>query len=140
MKRYFFIFSLIGFIYAEDKSELIIEIEKSLMATCFHGTVYEHGNQEMEKEISKFVEAGKDKEYIINYYTNKYGERILAMPAAKGFNLFAWLAPLMICAIGGLIIFAYLRTPTASIADISLENKKDIKFNDEIEAELKELD
>tara|TARA_B100001250_G_scaffold14191_1_gene12432 strand:- start:2587 stop:3009 length:423 start_codon:yes stop_codon:yes gene_type:complete len=140
MKRYFFIFSFLSFIYAEDKSDLIIEIEKSLMATCFHGTVYEHGNQEMEKEISSFVEAGKDKDYIINYYTNKYGERILAMPSAKGFNLFAWLAPLIICAVGGLIIFAYFRTPIASIADISLENEKDIKFNDEIEAELKELD
>ena len=76
MKRYFFIFSFLSFIYAEDKSDLIIEIEKSLMATCFHGTVYEHGNQEMEKEISSFVEAGKDKD----------ADLIISSMRAAGFN------------------------------------------------------
>ena len=62
--------SLSALVFATDKSELILDIEKSLMASCFHGTVYEHGNAEMEKEIAAFVAEGKDKKYIINYYVN----------------------------------------------------------------------
>ena len=140
MKKIFILFTFLSLIYADDKSGLIIEIEKSLMATCWHGTVYEHGNKEMEEQIANFVNSGKDKKFIINYYTDKFGERILAIPPAKGFNIFAWLAPMAIFAIGGLIIFAYLRTPATAVADISLEDEKKIKFNDEIESELKELD
>ena len=48
--------SLSALVFATDKSELILDIEKSLMASCFHGTVYEHGNAEMEKEIAAFEE------------------------------------------------------------------------------------
>ena len=77
MKKIFILFTLCSLIYADDKSGLIIEIEKSLMATCWHGTVYEHGNKEMEEQIADFVNSGKDKKFIINYYTDKYGERIL---------------------------------------------------------------
>jgi len=120
---------------------LILDIEKSLMASCFHGTVYEHGNAEMEKEIAAFVAEGKDKKYIINYYVNKYGQRILAMPKAKGFNIFAWLAPIAICALGGIIIFAYFKMPLLENAtEASTKKSGSLKFDDEIESELKELD
>ena len=44
MKIFTILFSLTTFVFANDKSELILDIEKSLMASCFHGTVYEHGN------------------------------------------------------------------------------------------------
>ena len=71
MKKIFTLFTLLSLICADDKSGLIIEIEKSLMATCWHGTVYEHGNKEMEEQIANFVNLGKDKKFIINYYTDK---------------------------------------------------------------------
>ena len=133
--------SLSALVFATDKSELIFDIEKSLMASCFHGTVYEHGNAEMEKEIAAFVAEGKDKKYIINYYVNKYGQRILAMPKAKGFNIFAWLAPIAICALGGIIIFAYFKMPLLENAtEASTKKSRILKFDDEIESELKELD
>ena len=72
MKKIFTLFTLLSLTYADDKSGLIIEIEKSLMATCWHGTVYEHGNKEMEEQIANFVNSGKDKKFIINYYTLLY--------------------------------------------------------------------
>ncbi|MAP03347.1 MAG: hypothetical protein CMF85_06030 [Candidatus Marinimicrobia bacterium] len=141
MKIFTILFSLSTFVFANDKSELILDIEKSLMASCFHGTVYEHGNAEMEKEIAAFVAQGKDKSFIINHYVNKYGQRILAMPKAKGFNIFAWLAPLAICALGGGIIFAYFRIPQTQNDNDSVKIRdKNLKFDDEIETELKELD
>ena len=140
MKKILLTIATLGSIFADEKAELILHIEKSLMASCFHGTVYEHGNQEMEKQIASFVNAGRSKEYVINFFTNKYGERILAMPEAEGFNIFAWLAPIIILALGGLIMFIYFKNPTPKLVKISNQNDDSIKFSDEIEQELKELD
>ena len=139
MKNIFLAFTVLGSIFADDKSELILDIEKSLMASCFHGTVYEHGNKEMEEQIASFVNAGRTKEYIMNFYTNKYGERILAMPEAEGFNVFAWLAPVIIFVLGGMVMYAYFKSPHQTPAEY-LNTNENIKFSDEIESELKDLD
>tara|TARA_B100000965_G_scaffold339880_1_gene307765 strand:- start:33 stop:452 length:420 start_codon:yes stop_codon:yes gene_type:complete len=139
MKKIFLAFTVLGSIFADDKSELILDIEKSLMASCFHGTVYEHGNKEMEEQIASFVNAGRTKEYIMNFYTNKYGERILAMPEAEGFNVFAWLAPVIIFVLGGMVMYAYFKSPHQTPAEY-LNTNENIKFSDEIESELKDLD
>jgi len=139
MKKMFLAFTVLGSIFADDKSELILDIEKSLMASCFHGTVYEHGNKEMEEQIASFVNAGRTKEYIMNFYTNKYGERILAMPEAEGFNVFAWLAPVIIFVLGGMVMYAYFKSPHQTPAEY-LNTNENIKFSDEIESELKDLD
>ena len=139
MKNIFLAFTVLGSIFADDKSELILDIEKSLMASCFHGTVYEHGNKEMEEQIASFVNAGRTKEYIMNFYTNKYGERILAMPEAEGFNVFAWLAPVIIFVLGGMVMYAYFKSPHQTPAEY-LNTNENIKFSDEIESELRDLD
>ena len=139
MKKIFWAFTVLGSIFADDKSELILDIEKSLMASCFHGTVYEHGNKEMEEQIASFVDAGRTKEYIMNFYTNKYGERILAMPEAEGFNVFAWLAPVIIFVLGGMVMYAYFKSSHQIPAE-SPKVEKNIKFSDEIESELRDLD
>jgi len=140
MKKIFLILTLLGSIYADENAKLILDIEKSLMASCFHGTVYEHGNKEMEEQIASFVNAGRSKDYIMNFFTNKYGERILAMPEAEGFNVLAWLAPVIIFVLGGIVMYAYFKNSPQTILETPIPNKKNVKFSDEIEAELKDLD
>jgi len=140
MKKIFLILTLLGSIYADENAKLILDIEKSLMASCFHGTVYEHGNKEMEEQIASFVNAGRSKDYIMNFFTNKYGERILAMPEAEGFNVLAWLAPVIIFVLGGIVMYAYFKNSRQTILETPIPNKKNVKFSDEIESELKDLD
>ena len=50
----------------------------------------------MEIEIAGMVNTGKTKIEILVYYKEKYGERVLAVPVAEGFNYFAWIAPIFI--------------------------------------------
>ena len=126
---------------ADENSELIIDIEKSLMATCcWSGTVYDHGNKEMEIQIAGMVDQGKTKTEIINFYTDKYGERVLSIPVAQGFNVFAWLTPLFFGFLGLFIIYKYMRTSKAEMRPIINSTNSKVKYNDEIERELKELD
>ena len=141
MKRILYILALIGLLGAQEKSELIIDVERSLMATCcWSGTVYDHGNKEMELNIAAMVGEGKSKTEILDYYTDQYGERVLAVPKAEGFNIFAWIAPIFIFGLGLTIIFLYMRTDKNSkVSNPSITNES-IAFSDEIERELKDLD
>ena len=141
MKQKFIIIILLSLLKADEKSELIIDIEKSLMATCcWSGTVYDHGNKEMEIQIAGMVDQGKTKTEIINFYTDKYGERVLSIPVAQGFNVFAWLTPLFFGFLGLFIIYKYMRTSKAEMKPIINSTNSKVIYNDEIERELKELD
>lgn len=141
MKKLLLLTMFLTILSADEKSELIIDIEKSLMATCcWSGTVYDHGNKEMEIEIAGMVDNGKTKSEIINYYTDKYGERVLSIPVAEGFNIFAWLAPLFFGLLSIFIIITYMRTSKNETIPIVNSSNSNIKYNDEIERELKALD
>ena len=141
MKQLLLLTMFLTILGADEKSELIIDIEKSLMATCcWSGTVYDHGNKEMEIKIAGMVDNGKTKSEIINYYTDKYGERILSIPVAEGFNIFAWLAPLFFGLLSIFIIITYMKTSKNKTIPIVNSSDSNIKYNDEIEHELKALD
>ena len=141
MKQLLLLTMFLTILGADEKSELIIDIEKSLMATCcWSGTVYDHGNKEMEIKIAGMVDNGKTKSEIINYYTDKYGERVLSIPVAEGFNIFAWLAPLFFGLLSIFIIITYMKTSKNKTIPIVNSSDSNIKYNDEIERELKTLD
>ena len=127
-------------LWANDQEELILDIEKSLMATCcWSGTVYDHGNSDMEEEIATLVKAGKTKVEVLDHFVNKHGERVLAIPVAAGFNLFVWLAPVLIGLISIFIWFQYIKHPIEQEDRLQLDYS-DIPHSDQIERELQELD
>jgi len=130
---------LFGFLFAEQ--DVAMNIKKSLMSPCcWAGTVYDlDHNPEMEEQIKTFINQGKSEQEIIDHYVDLYGERILAIPIAKGFNIMVWVAPIIVglLAIGILII--YLKSPQTEPESV-IFTSSDIPFDDEIERELKEMD
>ena len=140
MKKLIPIISLLSLVWADEKSDLIMDLEQSLMATCcWSGTVYDHGNKEMEIEIAGMVNTGKTKTEILDYYKGKFGERVLAVPVAEGFNYFAWIAPIFIGLLGLTIILIYIKT-TKETPPIVESTDDSIAYSDQIERELKEMD
>ena len=140
MKKIYIIYLLCTLLWANNQEELILDIEKSLMAICcWSGTVYDHGNSDMEAEIETLVKAGKTKAEVLDRFVNKHGERVLAIPVAAGFNLFVWLAPALIGLISIFIWFQYLKPPKEK-ADRLKPDYSDIPHSDQIERELNELD
>ena len=140
MKKIYIIPLLCALLWANDQEELILDIEKSLMAICcWSGTVYDHGNSDMETEIATLVKAGKTKADVLDHFVNKHGERVLAIPVAAGFNLFVWLAPALIGLIGIFIWFQYLKPPIEQ-EDRLKPDHSDILHSDQIEQELQKLD
>ena len=140
MKKGYIILLFCALIGANDQQELILDIEKSLMAICcWSGTVYDHGNSDMQEEITSLVKAGKTKTEVIDHFVNKHGERVLAIPVAAGFNLVVWLAPALIGSIALFIWFQYLKPPIVQ-EDRLKPDYSDIPHSDQIEQELQELD
>lgn len=140
MKNFLPIVLLLSLVWADEKSDLIMDLEQSLMATCcWSGTVYDHGNKEMEIEIAGMVNTGKTKTEILDYYKGKYGERVLAVPVAEGFNYFAWIAPIFIGILGLTIILIYIKT-TKEKPPIVESTNDSFAYSDQIERELKEMD
>jgi cytochrome c-type biogenesis protein CcmH/NrfF len=140
MKKLLPVLILLSLAWADEKEKLIVDLEQSLMATCcWSGTVYDHGNKEMEIEIAGMVNTGKTKTEILDYYKEKYGERVLAIPIAEGFNYFAWIAPIFMGLLGITIIFVYIRTTKETPAIIETLDAT-VTYNDQIERELKEMD
>ena len=137
----FYLFSLLTTaLYANNQEELIMDIEKSLIAVCcWSGTVYDHGNSDMETVIASMVQSGNTKSEIMNHFLNQYGERVLAIPVMSGFNILAWIAPILIGLIGILIWYLYLNSPSTFVKPIKNEYN-DISNIDQIEQELKEME
>ena len=128
-------------LFDDNNNDLIIEIEKSLMATCcYSGTVYDHGNKEMENNIAQMVSSGKSRKEIISFYTEQYGERVLAIPKKEGFNMLAWIAPMLIGGLGISIITIYVNSKNEEIRTTSIKDDEKIPFNEKIETELQSLD
>ncbi len=130
-------------LFGGTQQDMILDIKKRLMAPCcWSGTVYDHGHEELEEEITAMVQAGQTKEAIFEHYVDIYGERILAVPVAQGFNLMAWLAPGIIAVAGLFILVIYLRSPHKSntISTIADTSDTTIPFDEQIEKELREMD
>ena len=106
---------------------------------CWSGTVADHGNPGMEEKIRELVSQNNTKEEIVEHFVGIYGERILAIPVARGFNLMVWLAPVIVLGLGTLILVNYLKLKTKPQETISIAEEK-VPYDDLIEKELKEME
>ena len=139
MKKITIIFLLFHIALANES--LVSDLEKSLMAPCcWTGTVADHGNPNMEKSIKELVSQDMNKEEILDYFVKIYGERILAVPIAKGFNLMAWIAPILILILGCIILYNYLLVRTKISPTTNFLDYKKVKNNELIEKELRKME
>jgi cytochrome c-type biogenesis protein CcmH len=60
-------------------------------------------------EIYELLKQGKNKDEVLSFLIDKYGERILASPARKGFNLIAWVMPGIAILVGGIVMAIFVR-------------------------------
>ena len=138
-----FIFTLVIFdILCGEESKLEKEIKQKLISPCcWAGTVYDlDHNPEIELEIKNFLSQGKNEAFILDYYVSIHGERILAVPKATGFNLFAWITPIIFAMFGISLLFKYLMASEKDEKTILSETKDIIQYDEKIEKELRHMD
>jgi cytochrome c-type biogenesis protein CcmH len=72
---------------------------------------------QIKNEVRSQLAAGKSKDDILKFFTERYGPWILREPPKEGVHLLAWLVPLAVLIVGPILIFIFVwrRTPrTAS--------------------------
>jgi cytochrome c-type biogenesis protein CcmH len=96
-----------------DQEKIVRSAEGKLIAPCcFRGTLAEHESEiatKLRKEVRDLATAGASEQQILDHFLEKYGERILAAPRAKGFTLLAYVIPVVGLAVGGMLILLFLR-------------------------------
>ncbi len=90
------------------------DIQKELMCQCGCTMIVDvcdcdTANQ-IRAKITEFMDQGQGKDQILAYFVGQYGEKMLASPPKKGFNLVAWILPFAVVAAGSVALFFILRT------------------------------
>lgn len=75
-----------------------------VVTTCNCGTA-----DKIRSDIKNQLGQGKAKEQIIQAYVDQHGEKGLAMPTKKGFNLLAWILPFLALVVAGVVVVEVTR-------------------------------
>lgn len=89
------------------------ELERMIMAPCCgKGTVADHpspASDRVRREVREMLATGMGRQAILDHYVAEYGETILSMPPAKGFNLIVYWVPFFAFIAGLPLIYLALR-------------------------------
>jgi len=78
-----------------------------ILVNCSHSEC--HSRSSMLASIEEQLSAGKTGDQIIASFVATYGEKVLASPPKKGFNLVAWLLPFAAIVAGAVAISLALK-------------------------------
>jgi cytochrome c-type biogenesis protein CcmH len=140
---------LIGFLLAfgaesDQAAKTEREIEDNLIAPCcWSQPVSQHYSEaadQIRKEVHDMVAAGKNRDEILDYYVAKYGERILAAPRVKGFNLLAYVLPWTALILGAWLLIALLRKLRKPAPAPSPAPSPDARYAAAVEKEIRDLE
>ncbi len=129
----------------EAKDPLQQELEYMIMAPCCYGApVGDHDSdaaKQVKAQIVQLLAEGKTRDEILDMYVAIYGERILAQPRAQGFNVLAYVIPLLILVIGGLVVIYVINQMTAPRPQAAKPSRKSFsdEFFQKIEREMEDL-
>jgi len=131
---------------ADQTAEKAREIEDLLIAPCcWSQPVSQHQSaaaEEIRRGVREMLAAGKTREEILDYYAAIYGERILATPRARGFNILVYILPWVALVLGsGLlaVVLKKLRAPKGLEQPAESPLPPD-RYSAVIDKELRDLD
>ena len=66
-------------------------------------------SQQMRIIIRQQLRSGKSEQEVIQYFQARYGDKILYAPPERGFDLLAWLVPIVMLLGGAILLFFVVR-------------------------------
>lgn len=120
------------------------EIEDNLIAPCCWtqpiSQHYSEVSEKIRKEVRAMVAAGRSRDEILDRYVEEYGERILAVPRAKGFNRLAYILPWLALILGAWLLAILLKKLRAPVPAAGPAPLPDPRYASAVEKEMKELE
>jgi len=98
-------------------------IEEQLMAPCCFGstvaTHYSPAADAIRRDVRALVAHGATEQEILAEYLDRYGERILAQPVVRGFNVLAYAVPVAAWLCGTAVVVRWCRRRRRTVASSS---------------------
>jgi cytochrome c-type biogenesis protein CcmH len=113
---------------------------------CAGQTIAQSSNEtssQMRDLVLKKLRQGETKEEILQYFESRYGERILAKPNKKGFNLILWFFPFVFVALAAIVIYFLIRrwSTRVQVAPVAHFDEDQLsEYKERLEKELKQFD
>ena len=86
----------------------VYQLSQQLMCPVCDGQTLDQSqaqlSEDMKAAIRRKIEEGDSNQQIRDYFVERYGEIVLASPDAGGFNLIAWVMPVVIFLGGSLLV------------------------------------
>lgn len=105
--------TIAGVAEAGRREDAVRRIASALIAPCcFQQTLADHHSELAERlraEIADLLARGRSEEQIVAGFVARYGERILASPAPRGFNLLAYAIPPLLVAVAVTTLLVRMR-------------------------------
>jgi len=60
---------------------------------------------QIQNVVKEQIDQGKSKDQILDFFENRYGPWILREPPKKGFNIVAWIFPLLLIILGPILVW-----------------------------------
>jgi cytochrome c-type biogenesis protein CcmH len=104
---------------------------------------------QMREVISEKMMAGESKDQIKAYFVQQYGDVVLGQPSREGFNLIAWIFPILAAIVGAgwlaYLVMTWRRkrsTPAAAASSTKVAGSRaeDSDYMKRVEQDLKKLD
>jgi cytochrome c-type biogenesis protein CcmH len=80
--------------------------------------------------IRQKLVAGDSDQEIIDYFVAQYGQRVLAQPPARGFNLLVWIIPLAVLIAGAAALVVILRSWSGRRVRPAAASVPELKLNE----------
>ena len=97
---------------SDDKRDEFLDVAKDLRCpTCTGLSVLESDapfSKQIKDIVKEQVQSGKNKDEVLEYFTQRYGPWILRAPPKQGFNLVAWIIPLAILIFGPILVWFFV--------------------------------
>ena len=110
--------------------DLTYDINKSLICPVCPGETIDQSRVELAKQMRQIVidkvNAGWDKDQILQFFVDRYGEDVLAEPPKKGFSLLLWIVPPTLIILSGIGLVLILQHITNSGAVPTKSNTESI--------------
>ncbi len=123
------------------------EINDLIMCPLCAGQTIAQSSNETSKQmrdlVVKKLRQGESKEEILQYFESRYGERILARPNKKGFNLILWVLPFVSVALAAVVIYFLIRRWSSQVPETPgahFDEDQFSKYEERLEKELKLFD
>lgn len=85
---------------------------------------------DLRKQLYQQLQAGRSDAEIIDYMVQRYGEFVLYRPRWDKVTLVLWLAPLILLALAGWILFSTLRGNRATSRAVSLSEEEQRRLDE----------